>query len=445
MVSLVKHSESLANTNSSLLNQGSFFTKGSKTPFFQAKLTVNEPGDQYEQEADAVADKVMRMPNPDTISSDNPPNDDKGKIQLKPIPLSQISRKCAACEEDEKVQRKESSGGGGQTAPSIVNDVISSSGQALDGDTRNFMESRMGHDFSNVQIHTDSKAAESAASVNALAYTSGNHVVFNSGQYQPDTEGGKRLLAHELVHVGQQSNNENKNFIHREDEKIQSKEIIQRQELGSGVVPSLILPPFLTLPRAPSPSLGNFQLQQPPNLSLPDSLAIANREERTADPCTYDGPANREREIHLNLQLGSVRIYSGTVSNPTYRQFDNLITGPATVSLAETNGWCHMYGVQGKQRRSSRKGLLNFVSYCGNFGFHSNFWQPIAGGTISRIPGTQSHGCARLNDVDETSTMNGDSRAFYNSVEQDDCVRIYSHSFWRNPTFKSCGNTCIRP
>ena len=167
-------------------------------PFLQPKLTVNEPGDEYEQEADAVADKVMRMPDP-SVSGD--------KMQLKPIPFSQISRKCAACEEKEKVQRKGSTGGGGEAAPSIVNDVISSSGKSLDGNTQQFMESRMGHDFSHVQVHTDSKAAESAASVNALAYTSGNHIVFNSGQYAPDTEGGKRLLAHELVHVGQQNQN----------------------------------------------------------------------------------------------------------------------------------------------------------------------------------------------------------------------------------------------
>ena len=170
----------------------------------QAKLTVNTPGDEYEQEAYAVADKVMRMSNPATISPSQPPDESKNNIQLKPIPFSQISRKCAHCEEEDKVQRKEGTGGSGQTAPSIVNDVIASSGKPLDGNTQQFMESRMGHDFSHVQVHTDGKAAESATAVNALAYTSGNHIVFNSGQYAPNTEGGKRLLAHELVHVGQQ-------------------------------------------------------------------------------------------------------------------------------------------------------------------------------------------------------------------------------------------------
>ena len=195
------------------------------TPTVQAKLTVNEPGDAYEQEADAVADKVMRMsdvgscvpksdiPNPKSVHfgfgmsdvGSCVPKSDIPNPKSKPIPFSQISRKCADCEneEEEHVQRKESTGG--QTAPTLVNDVINSKRKPLDSHTQQFMESRMGHDFSHVQVHTDSKAAESATAVNALAYTSGNHIVFNNGQYTPDTEGGKKLLAHELVHTLQQN------------------------------------------------------------------------------------------------------------------------------------------------------------------------------------------------------------------------------------------------
>jgi len=67
------------------------------------------------------------------------------------------------------------------------------------------MEPRFGHDFSQVQVHTDEKAADSARSVNALAYTVGRDVVFGTGQYAPETTAGKRLLAHELTHVVQQS------------------------------------------------------------------------------------------------------------------------------------------------------------------------------------------------------------------------------------------------
>ena len=66
------------------------------------------------------------------------------------------------------------------------------------------MEPRFGHDFSGVRVHTDARAAESAWSVNALAYTVGRDVVFGTGQYAPGTSGGRRLLAHELTHVVQQ-------------------------------------------------------------------------------------------------------------------------------------------------------------------------------------------------------------------------------------------------
>jgi uncharacterized protein DUF4157 len=92
-----------------------------------------------------------------------------------------------------------------ETAPPIVQDVLSSPGQALDSETRAFMEPRFGHDFSGVRVHTDERAAESARAVNALAYTVGQDVAFDKGRYSPDTVEGKRLLAHELTHVVQQN------------------------------------------------------------------------------------------------------------------------------------------------------------------------------------------------------------------------------------------------
>jgi uncharacterized protein DUF4157 len=91
--------------------------------------------------------------------------------------------------------------------PSIVHEVLRSPGQPLDPATRAFMEPRFGHDFSQVRVHTDAKAAESAQAVNALAYTAGRDVVFGPGQYVPETNDGRRLLAHELTHVMQQGGN----------------------------------------------------------------------------------------------------------------------------------------------------------------------------------------------------------------------------------------------
>ena len=179
-------------------NTSPFFSTKEKKParpiFFQPKLTIGSPDDIYEREADAVADQVMRM-------TDN---------QALPTTLSPIGvqRMCAECEEEEKekVQRKEKgrSKNSGHEAPPIVSEVIQSGGKLLDENTRSFMENRMGYDFSNVKIHTGSVAAKSAHSINALAYTTGNNIVFNEGQYAPETMRGKRLLAHELTHVVQQ-------------------------------------------------------------------------------------------------------------------------------------------------------------------------------------------------------------------------------------------------
>jgi pyrrolidone-carboxylate peptidase len=90
-------------------------------------------------------------------------------------------------------------------APPIVHDVLRSPGQPLNAETRTYMEPRFGHDFSHVRVHSDGRAAESAKSVNALAYTVGNHVAFGAGQYRPQSNDGRRLLAHELAHVVQQS------------------------------------------------------------------------------------------------------------------------------------------------------------------------------------------------------------------------------------------------
>src|SRR5262249_8012632 len=83
-------------------------------------------------------------------------------------------------------------------------DVLRSSGQPLDTESRYFMEERFGHDFSGVRVHSDAQAQRSADETDAEAYTVGQDIVFASGRYSPNTEGGRELLAHELTHVVQQ-------------------------------------------------------------------------------------------------------------------------------------------------------------------------------------------------------------------------------------------------
>jgi hypothetical protein len=105
---------------------------------------------------------------------------------------------------EDQLMRKSAGDAAVDTAPPVVHETLESAGQPLDTTTRAFMERRFGLDFSQVRIHTDARAAESARAVNALAYTVGRDVVFDTSQYAPGTDAGKRLLAHELAHVAQQ-------------------------------------------------------------------------------------------------------------------------------------------------------------------------------------------------------------------------------------------------
>ena len=161
------------------------------TPRLQCKLTIGAVNDPLEAEADHLADQVMRMPDSGVSVSSGP---------------FQVSRKCAACEEeDKKLQAKPVGTLAQGEAPPIVHDVLNSSGQPLDSATRAFMEPRLGHDFSKVRVHFDTLSAKSAGAVNALAYTVGAHLVFGSAQFRPQAEDGRELIAHELVHVVQQA------------------------------------------------------------------------------------------------------------------------------------------------------------------------------------------------------------------------------------------------
>ncbi|HEU4597715.1 MAG TPA: DUF4157 domain-containing protein, partial [Pyrinomonadaceae bacterium] len=111
---------------------------------------------------------------------------------------------CDSCGKKKRLQRKASNRSEPEEVPEVVHDVLRSAGRPLDTPTRAFMESRFGHDFSRVRIHTDARAAESAHAVNASAYTVGSDVVFGAGTYAPSTTAGRLLLAHELTHVAQQ-------------------------------------------------------------------------------------------------------------------------------------------------------------------------------------------------------------------------------------------------
>ena len=169
----------------------------------QAKLTVSTPGDIHEQEADRVAEQVMRMPDAEIAGLSGSGGE---KLQKKCAPCAGGGGSCPKCAAEEKLSMKRGTADPAATAtvPPMVQETLRSGGQPLDAATRAFMESRFGQDFSRVRVHADLKAAESSRSINALAYTVGRDVVFGAGSYSPQTTSGRQLLAHELAHVVQQ-------------------------------------------------------------------------------------------------------------------------------------------------------------------------------------------------------------------------------------------------
>jgi hypothetical protein len=175
-------------------------------PGIQPKLTVNEPGDKYEKEAERVADAVMRRPEPEVDIRDEGRSDRIQRIcprcqrryrQGKPLD-------CDECEAE--LQRKESSGEtpavGGEVKQHIQS--LRGDGRPLPTSVRSFFEPRFGSDFSNVRVHDGPKADEAVQSLGAEAFTVGNNIAFADGNYDPFKSRGIELLAHELTHVIQQ-------------------------------------------------------------------------------------------------------------------------------------------------------------------------------------------------------------------------------------------------
>lgn len=193
-------------------------------PLLQAKLTLGPAGDRYEQEADQVAQQVVRQMD----SSPTPVHGEteQSTLQMKPLaaristlqrssilqkrtfvrkPTATIQR--LGDEEEELAQMKPLHGAeGGEVEASVEQQIqqAQGGGHALDANIRRSMEGAFGADFSGVRVHTDAKADTLNRSLNARAFTTGNNLFFRRGEYNPGSSGGKQLLAHELTHVVQQ-------------------------------------------------------------------------------------------------------------------------------------------------------------------------------------------------------------------------------------------------
>jgi len=156
----------------------------------QAKLSVSQPGDPFEQEADRVSETILRMPEPVMQRQECPTCDDEP--------------------EDALIQREAITPAASATTSALSAAVPQGGGQALPAPVRDFFGSRFSaaggsvHDFSRVRIHTGPQADAAADAIHARAYTLGHNIIFAAGEYAPHTEAGRRLLAHELTHVIQQ-------------------------------------------------------------------------------------------------------------------------------------------------------------------------------------------------------------------------------------------------
>ena len=174
-------------------------------PVVQAKLKIGAPNDEYEQEADRVADAVMRMPEysfrTPAAPADSPA---RGAVQRKCAACSSGGGVCPECAEELQAKRQpgEALAINPQLQAKIQN--LHGEGQRLHESERVFFESRFRADFSQVRVHAGTAAAVAAQAVNARAFTIGSDIVFEHGQYSPETAPGRRLLAHELAHVIQQ-------------------------------------------------------------------------------------------------------------------------------------------------------------------------------------------------------------------------------------------------
>lgn len=197
-----------------------------KRPRLQTKLTVNEPGDIYEQEADRIAYQVMAAPEHQDVGRVPPriqcfSGQPAGQMDAAPAsvdhalaspgsPLEPALRRDMEQRFGHdfsrvRVQQLGSpSGGQSGSAPTSVKRALASSGHPLEPGLRSDMEGRFGRDFSSVRIHRGEDAEKSARDVNSSAYTVGRDIVFGAGSYAPRSEAGRRLLAHELAHTLQQ-------------------------------------------------------------------------------------------------------------------------------------------------------------------------------------------------------------------------------------------------
>ena len=236
--------QSVAEGRQSLVGVPTIQTKEDEEIKIQPKLTIGPVNDVYEQEADRVAEQVMRMSEKSRVGIRSETVKQLDRAMITPSQISvrhdqtvaryalpfvdvgdsepfEVGQEESRPEEETEIQRKalsefeiqRSTIDGSQTATTKVEQSIEGimryGGEPLSSGMRDFMDVRFGHDFSTVRIHTDELAGKVSRQLNARAFTFGNHIFFTPGEFRPAEFSGRRLLAHELTHVIQQGASKN--------------------------------------------------------------------------------------------------------------------------------------------------------------------------------------------------------------------------------------------
>ncbi|MEY3296994.1 MAG: hypothetical protein RLZZ597_254 [Cyanobacteriota bacterium] len=198
----------------------------------QPKLTIGEPGDRYEQEADRVASQVVRQIHaPHTKAAVQRESIEADELQMKPDSLQRN-----AIEDDEELQMRPTTEAvdGGPASESLEAAIHQArgSGQALDPNLQRQMGQAMGADFSGVTIHADSQSDQMNQAIHAKAFTTGQDIFFRQGAYQPSSQSGQELIAHELTHTIQQGASAK---VQRKTGDIANlpREVIHKQMIGT--------------------------------------------------------------------------------------------------------------------------------------------------------------------------------------------------------------------
>ncbi|MBE9004756.1 DUF4157 domain-containing protein [Fortiea sp. LEGE XX443] len=286
-------------------------------PRVQMKLTIGEPGDKYEQEADKLAaDVVQRInaPKNDQVQRSEQ-QEDEDELQMKPLSAT-IQRSEQAEYEDELqmkllVQRQSITGGMPAT-PDLEESIQQSrnSGQPLGESVREPMEQAFGSDFSGVKIHTDAQSDQLNQSIQAKAFTTGQDIFFRQGAYQPESRGGQELIAHELTHVVQQGGAES---IQRETSQPSSSSLAEK----------------LGLMMKPTTNITESEAISPKSKSIPTKSIVQQSYVARKQASSNSGTCTAKASPNL-LQRAI-----------TFQGNDNLNTLQTTYpnQLAEINGW----------------------------------------------------------------------------------------------------------